>query len=76
MRGIKDWLEYGDRSKGYEKINIIDIQTYHIRCIVNRNSPGTTRSSDPTDHRRRNTTIPGILEAYKLKKKLLLIIHL
>lgn len=59
MRGIKDRLGSRDMEQG----EIINIETYHIRCIVNRNSPGTTRSSDPTDHRRRNTTIPGILEA-------------
>lgn len=36
------------------------IFTYHTRCIVNRNSPGTTKSSDPTDHRRLKIITPGI----------------
>lgn len=38
----------------------IGMLTHHIRCRMNRKAPGTTRSSLPTLHRRRNTTIPGI----------------
>jgi len=34
--------------------------THHMRCTMNRKTPGTTRSSLPTLQRRRNTTIPGI----------------
>lgn len=34
--------------------------THHIVCRIKRNIPGTTKSSDPTDHRRLNTTTPGM----------------
>ena len=30
--------------------------------MLQRNTPGMTRSSEPTDQRRRNTTIPGIVD--------------
>lgn len=42
--------------------SVINIRmfTHHIKCRMNRKAPGTTRSSLPTLHRRRNTTIPGI----------------
>lgn len=36
------------------------LSTYHIKWTINRNAPGTTKSSDPTDQRRRNTIKPGI----------------
>jgi hypothetical protein len=46
--------------------SFITVCTYHTKCMMNRNTPGTTRSSEPTDHRRRNTTRPGIWK-YKAK---------
>lgn len=39
--------------------------THHTRWIVNRNSPGTTKSSDPTDQRRLKIMTPGILKERK-----------
>ena len=38
----------------------IMIHTHQIKWTVKRNAPGTTKSSEPTDHRRRNTIKPGI----------------
>lgn len=48
-------------------INEVHKAIMHKTCIVKRNAPGTIRSSDPTDHRRLNTTNPGIFHS-KLRK--------
>jgi hypothetical protein len=42
---------------------------YHTKCIVNRNNPGTTKSSEPTDQRRRKIITPGILKWKRKQKK-------
>lgn len=36
--------------------------SYHAACKTSRKTAGTTKSSEPTDHRLRNTTMPGILQ--------------
>lgn len=40
---------------------------HHARCTVNKNKPGTTKSSDPTDHRRLKMITPGILIKIKFQ---------
>lgn len=47
-------------SSSYGEIMRDILITYHTKWMTNRNTPGTTRSSDPTDHLRLNTTNPGI----------------
>lgn len=43
-----------------KKKHLSVIHTHQIKWTVKRNAPGTTKSSEPTDHRRRNTIKPGI----------------
>lgn len=47
---------------------IIRLFTHHIRWRMKRKAPGTTRSSLPTLHRRRNTTIPGISSSRSFRR--------
>ena len=41
-----------------------DYFTHQMVCMMSKKMPGTTRSSDPTDHRLLKTTIPGMLTPY------------
>lgn len=50
------------------RLLIIGLFTHHIRWRMKRKAPGTTRSSLPTLHRRRKTTIPGISSSRSFRR--------